>query len=125
MRKNIIAVIALILASAFGFLQFGSGTAFAQPAATAQQQGDPAVQTAQSSYPQAQTRPARMIQYFFGTVEKKNGKFVLSTVGKTYKLNRQSKVAKYNRKQVEVIGTLASNMKTIHIQKIKPIKKSS
>jgi Protein of unknown function (DUF5818) len=128
MKRTILTTMALALALPFGLVQIASGTVFAQNTPAMQQQRQDPQQPAtqgQSQYPQVQGKQARELQYFIGTIEKHQGKFVLATSTKTYKLDSQSKAANYNGKQVQVMGTLAMNGNMIHIKQIKTFKASS
>ncbi len=121
MKRTILTTMVFALALPFGLVQIASGTASAQNTPATQQ---PAMQ-GQSQYPKVQGKQARELQYFIGTIEKHQGKFVLATSTKTHKLDSQSKAANYSGKQVQVMGTLAMNGNMIHIKQIKRFKASS
>jgi len=77
-------------------------------------------QTAQP--PASQTQPgsdatAGESQSFSGTVVKAGDKYVLQDAsGKTYDIDHQDEVKKYEGKQVRVKGTLDPDGKTIHLK---------
>lgn len=74
----------------------------------------PAGQTA----PDAQAQSAAGDgQSFSGTVAKSGDKFVLQDAsGKTYDVDRQEELKKYEGKQVRIKGTLDPDGKTIHVK---------
>ena len=56
-------------------------------------------------------------QTFSGTVAKSGDKFVLQDAsGKTYDVDRQEELKKYEGKQVRIKGTLDPDGKTIHVK---------
>lgn len=96
-----------------------------QPSATPEQtQPTPAPsQTpdeANKPAPQAQTPSAQPsgTQSFSGTIVKVGDKYVLQeeATGKTYDIDHQDEVQKFEGKRVKVNGTLDASGKTIHVQ---------
>ena len=128
-------VTALTMAAAFGLALFGTGTVFAaqqgqynQPNQQQQGQQYPGTEPRQqppSKYPQARGPSSnRAEEFFIGTIQKKSGKYVLSSAGQTYRLDKQSEAKSFHHQRVQVKGTLALNGKTIHVQQITPLKNS-
>ncbi|HEX5411326.1 MAG TPA: DUF5818 domain-containing protein [Terriglobia bacterium] len=122
---------ALTMAAAFGLVQFGAGTASAaQQGQYNQQQGQQYPGTEPRQQPPSKTpqmhgpSSSRTEQFFIGTIQKKNGKYVLSSAGQTYKLDQQSAAKNFKNQRVQVKGTLAMNGNTIHVQQIAPLKNS-
>jgi hypothetical protein len=69
------------------------------------------------SGPDAQAQSASDGQTFSGTVSKSGDKFVLQDAsGKTYDVDRQEELKKYEGKQVRIKGTLDPDGKTIHVK---------
>jgi Protein of unknown function (DUF5818) len=67
--------------------------------------------------PDAQAQSASDGQTFSGTVAKSGDKFVLQDAGgKTYDVDRQEELKKYEGKQVRIKGTLDPDGKTIHVK---------
>lgn len=120
MRKLTLSAIALGTAAFFAVVQFASPAAFAQPAAAAQMG-----QTQQSQHVQLPGKnPAnaaiyKHAQIFMGTISKQNGHYVLTAGQFTYKLNEQSKLAKYKGEQVQITGKLNPKTNKVHVLKIK------
>ena len=86
----------------------------AQPPAGQAQPGQP---PAGQSGSDAQSQSAGDSQSFSGTVVKSGDKFVLQDAsGKTYDIDHQDEVKKYEGKQVRVKGTLDPDGKTIHLK---------
>ena len=88
----------------------------AQPSQTPSQPPDQANQPAPDSQkPSAQPTGA---QSFTGTIVKANDKYVLQeeASGKTYNIDHQDEVQKFDGKRVKVHGTLDESGKTIHLQ---------
>ena len=123
------------MAAAFGLTPFGTGTAFAaqqgqynQPNQQQQGQQYPGTESRRqppSKSPQMQGPSSSQAEEFFiGTIQKKSGKYVLSSAGQTYKLDQQSAAKNFKNQRVQVKGTLAMNGKTIHVQQITPLKNS-
>ena len=101
--------------------QPGTPPSAQQPGATdpsqspSQQPGaqPPAGQTS----PDAQAQSAGDGQTFSGTVSKSGDKYVLQDAsGKTYDVDRQEELKKYEGKQVRIKGTLDPDGKTIHVK---------
>lgn len=116
MKNFVVSGIALVVASFFAMIQFGSPTAFARPM--------PAAQMGQSQQGQVQTKnqakPAyRNAQIYLGTVTKQNGQYVLKAGTFTYKLSDQSQAKKYEGKEVQITGKLNPKTNKINVQKIK------
>ena len=87
--------------------QTGQGQT-AQPPAGQAQPGQP---------PAGSEATAGESQSFSGTVVKAGDKYVLQDAsGKTYDIDHQDEVKKYEGKQVRVKGTLDSDGKTIHLK---------
>jgi hypothetical protein len=80
--------------------------------------------TSPSQPPAGQTAPDAQAQSaagdgqsFSGTVAKSGDKFVLQDAsGKTYDVDRQEELKKYEGKQVRIKGTLDPDGKTIHVK---------
>lgn len=67
--------------------------------------------------PDAQAQSASDGQTFSGTVSKSGDKYVLQDAsGKTYDVDRQEELKKYEGKQVRIKGTLDPDGKTIHVK---------
>jgi uncharacterized protein YdeI (BOF family) len=67
--------------------------------------------------PDAQSQSAGDTQTFSGTVAKSGDKYVLQDAsGKTYDVDRQEELKKYDGKQVRIKGTLDPDGKTIHVK---------
>jgi len=65
----------------------------------------------------AQAQSASEGQTFSGTVAKAGDKYVLQDAsGKTYDVDRQEELKKYEGKQVRIKGTLDADGKTIHVK---------
>jgi uncharacterized protein YdeI (BOF family) len=65
----------------------------------------------------AQAQSASDGQSFSGTVAKSGDKYVLQDAsGKTYDVDRQEELKKYEGKQVRIKGTLDPDGKTIHVK---------
>src|SRR5712691_9970064 len=94
-----------------------------QPAAQppAQQQQQPGQTPDQSQQPapnaQNQTPSPDQSQTFAGTIVKSGDKYVLQDAsGKTYEVEPQTDMKKYEGKQVRIMGTLDADGKTIHVK---------
>ena len=93
--------------------QTGQGQT-AQPPAGQTQPGQP---PAGSSGSDSASQSAGESQSFSGTVVKAGDKYVLQDAsGKTYDIDHQDEVKKYEGKQVRVKGTLDADGKTIHLK---------
>jgi uncharacterized protein YdeI (BOF family) len=67
--------------------------------------------------PSDQASPSGSSQSFSGTVTKSGDKYVLQDAsGKTYDVDRQEELKKYEGKQVRIQGTLDPDGKTIHVK---------
>jgi hemolysin activation/secretion protein len=65
----------------------------------------------------AQAQPPDDSQTFSGTIAKSGDKYVLQDAsGKTYDVDHQAEVKKFEGKQVRIKGTLDPDGKTIHIK---------
>ena len=70
-----------------------------------------------SPSPSDQASPSDNSQTFSGTVAKSGDKYVLQDAsGKTYDVDRQEELKKYEGKQVRIKGTLDPDGKTIHVK---------
>ena len=90
-------------------------------APTSQQQQQPDQSQQQPSQPPAgnepQAQPPDDSQTFSGTIAKSGDKYVLQDAsGKTYDVDHQAEVKKFEGKQVRIKGTLDPDGKTIHIK---------
>ena len=93
--------------------QTGQGQT-AQPPAGQAQPGQPPAGTSGSD---AASQSAGESQSFSGTVVKSGDKYVLQDAsGKTYDIDHQDEVKKYEGKQVRVKGMLDPDGKTIHLK---------
>jgi outer membrane biosynthesis protein TonB len=93
----------------------------AQPSATPEQaQPSQTPDEATKPAPEAKTPSAQPTgtQSFSGTIVKAGDKYVLQddASGKTYDLDHQAEVQKYEGKKVKVNGTLDASGKMIHVQ---------
>ena len=80
-----------------------------QPGQTAPPAGQPGAD--------AQAQSSADGQSFSGTVSKSGDKYVLQDAsGKTYDVDRQEELKKYEGKQVRIKGTLDPDGKTIHVK---------
>ena len=101
--------------------QPGTPPSSQQPGATDPSQSSPSQPGAQppagQAGPDAQAQSAGDGQTFSGTVSKSGDKFVLQDAsGKTYDVDRQEELKKYEGKQVRIKGTLDPDGKTIHVK---------
>jgi hypothetical protein len=84
------------------------------------QQQEPSQQQPPSRQAPDQTQPdtqGSQDQTFVGTITKSGDKFVLQdTSGKTWDIDHQELVKKFEGKQVRVTGTLDADGKTIHMK---------
>jgi hypothetical protein len=101
--------------------QPGTPPSSQQPGATDPSQSSPSQPGAQppagQTGPDAQAQSASDGQTFSGTVSKSGDKFVLQDAsGKTYDVDRQEELKKYEGKQVRIKGTLDPDGKTIHVK---------
>jgi hypothetical protein len=102
--------------------QPGTPPSSQQPGATDPAQSSPSQQPgaqppAGQAGPDAQAQSASDGQTFSGTVSKSGDKFVLQDAsGKTYDVDRQEELKKYEGKQVRIKGTLDPDGKTIHVK---------
>ena len=101
--------------------QPGTPPSSQQPGATDPAQSSPSQPGAQppagQAGPDAQAQSASDGQTFSGTVSKSGDKFVLQDAsGKTYDVDRQEELKKYEGKQVRIKGTLDPDGKTIHVK---------
>jgi uncharacterized protein DUF5818 len=90
-----------------------------QPSQPGQQPGaaQPGQPPAGQSSPDAQAGSSSDSQTFSGTVSKSGDKYVLQDAsGKTYDVDRQEELKKYEGKQVRIKGTLDPDGKTIHVK---------
>ena len=94
-----------------------------QPGATDPSQSSPGQQPGASQPPagapgaDSQAQSASDGQTFSGTVSKSGDKYVLQDAsGKTYDVDRQEELKKYEGKQVRIKGTLDPDGKTIHVK---------
>lgn len=89
----------------------------AQPSTPEQAQPSQTPDDAKKPAPESQMSNAQT-QSFSGTIVKTGDKYVLQddASGKTYDLDHQSAVQKYEGKKVKVNGTLDANGKLIHVQ---------
>lgn len=113
MRKLILMLTALMFAGFVGLAQIGVGSAFAQP-------NPPA--TPQFGRKQNQMGPAagakKAIRTFQGTIEKRNGQYVLEAGGATYHLSTPATAKQFLGKNVTVKGTLNVATDTIRVLSI-------
>jgi hypothetical protein len=91
------------------------------PNAPTSQQQQPDQSQQQPSQPPAgsdpQAQPPDDSQTFSGTIAKSGEKYVLQDAsGKTYDVDHQAEVKKFEGKQVRIKGTLDPDGKTIHIK---------
>jgi hypothetical protein len=103
--------------------QPGTPPSSQQPGATDPSQSSPSQQPGASqppagqAGPDAQAQSASEGQTFSGTVSKSGDKYVLQDAsGKTYDVDRQEELKKYEGKQVRIKGTLDPDGKTIHVK---------
>jgi Protein of unknown function (DUF5818) len=103
--------------------QPGTPPSSQQPGATDPSQSSPSQQPGASQPPagqpgaDAQAQSASDGQTFSGTVSKSGDKYVLQDAsGKTYDVDRQEELKKYEGKQVRIKGTLDPDGKTIHVK---------
>jgi hypothetical protein len=101
--------------------QPGTPPSSQQPGATDPSQSSPSQPGAQppagQAGPDAQAQSASDGQTFSGTVSKSGDKYVLQDAsGKTYDVDRQEELKKYEGKQVRIKGTLDPDGKTIHVK---------
>ena len=103
--------------------QPGTPPSSQQPGATDPSQSSPSQQPGASQPPAGQPGPDAQAQSagdgqtFSGTVAKSGDKFVLQDAsGKTYDVDRQEELKKYEGKQVRIKGTLDPDGKTIHVK---------
>lgn len=100
-----------------GMVLAGSPLNAQQPS---QQQQDPSQQQPPTRQAPDQTQPdaqGTQDQTFVGTVVKSGDKFVLQdTAGKSWDIDHQELVKKFEGKQVRVTGTLDADGKTIHMK---------
>lgn len=122
MKKITFGGLALLVATFFGMVQFGSLTAFARSTPVGQMGQTHQAQDVQLASKQAGMAPYNKAQVFLGTIAKQNGHYVLTVGQMTYKLTDQAKVKRYKGEQVQITGKL--NPKTNKIT-VKKIKKSS
>ena len=88
----------------------------AQPGQSQPGQAQPGQAPAGQS-PSDQASPSSGSQSFSGTVAKSGEKYVLQDAsGKTYYVDRQEDLKKYEGKQVRIQGTLDPDGKTIHVK---------
>lgn len=74
-------------------------------------------QTQPGQAPSDQAAPAGSTQSFSGRVTKSGDKYVLQDAsGKSYDVDRQEELKKYEGKQVRIQGTLDPDGKTIHVK---------
>jgi hypothetical protein len=106
-----------------GQSQPGTPPSSQQPGATDPSQSSPSQQPGASQPPagqpgsDAQAQSASDGQTFSGTVSKSGDKYVLQDAsGKTYDVDRQEELKKYEGKQVRIKGTLDPDGKTIHVK---------
>ena len=137
----ILGTLALALAAAPLFAQQPDANAPSSSSPSAQQPGQPPSsqpgqtpgqaqpgqtpdQTSPSQPPAGQSSPDAQAQSssdsgqtFSGTVAKSGDKYVLQDAsGKTYDVDRQEELKKYDGKQVRIKGTLDPDGKTIHVK---------
>ena len=108
---SVISPITLGLLAGLGLsgMQLNAQQSEPQPAPPPSQQ-----QTAPDAQGQSQQTQA---QTFAGTIVKSGDKFVLQDAsGKTYDVDRQEELKKYEGKQVRIKGTLDPDGKTIHVK---------
>jgi len=80
-------------------------------------QAQPSQPPAGQSGADAQGQSSDNSQSFSGTVAKSGDKYVLQDAsGKTYDVDRQEELKKYEGKQVRIKGTLDPDGKTIHVK---------
>lgn len=122
MRKLTLGGMALVLTTFFGIMQFGPPAVFARPSAVEKigqtQSGQHVRLPSQSQYQMARKQSKRAHLYV-GTITKKNGHYVLSEGGFSYKLSNQTQAMKDYGKEVEVSGKLNPKTNKIKIKKIK------
>ncbi len=106
-----------------GQSQPGTPPSSQQPGATDPSQSSPGQQPGATQPPagqspsDAQAQSASDGQTFSGTVSKSGDKYVLQDAsGKTYDVDRQEELKKYEGKQVRIKGTLDPDGKTIHVK---------
>ena len=107
-----------------GQSQPGTPPSSQQPGATDPSQSSPSQQpgaaqppAGSQGAPDAQQQSSGSDQSFSGTVSKSGDKFVLQDAsGKTYDVDRQEELKKYEGKQVRIKGTLDPDGKTIHVK---------
>jgi cytoskeletal protein RodZ len=93
-----------------------------QPASTPEQAAPPSQTPDEAKKPapdsQMPNAQATGTQSFSGTIVKTGDKYMLQddATGKSYDLDHQSEVQKYEGKKVKVNGTLDANGKMIHVQ---------
>lgn len=85
---------------------------------SSQQQQDPSQQQPPARQAPDQTQSdAQGSQTFVGTIVKSGDKFILQdTAGKSWDIDHQDLVKKFEGKQVRVTGTLDADGKTIHMK---------
>lgn len=122
MRKLTLSGMVLALAAFFGIMQYGSPTAFARSSAVAQmgqtQTGQHVQLPGKSQYHMARKQSKR-VHLYVGTITKKNGHYVLTDGGFSYKLSNQAQAMKDYGKEVEVSGRLNPKTNKIKVKKIK------
>lgn len=103
--------------------QPGTPPSSQQPGATDPSQSSPSQQPGATQPPagqpgsDAQSQSSSEGQSFSGTVAKSGDKYVLQDAsGKTYDVDRQEELKKYEGKQVRIKGTLDPDGKTIHVK---------
>ena len=103
--------------------QPGTPPSSQQPGATDPSQSSPSQQPGATQPPagqpgsDAQSQSSSDGQSFSGTVAKSGDKYVLQDAsGKTYDVDRQEELKKYEGKQVRIKGTLDPDGKTIHVK---------
>ncbi len=117
MRKLNLTLTALMFAAFVGLAQIGVGSAFAQPGAVASPQfGRKQPQAGQMG---PATGAKQSVQTFQGTIEQKNGQYVLDAGGVTYHLSDQATAKQFSGKIVTVKGTLSATTNTIQVLSIK------
>ena len=97
--------------------QPGTPPSSQQPGQTDPNQPSTSQPPAGQSGADASAQPSADGQSFSGTVAKSGDKYVLQDAsGKTYDVDRQEELKKYEGKQVRIKGTLDPDGKTIHVK---------
>ena len=118
MRKSLTSPWLLLPSTLLMGIVVTTGSLIAQQQPSQQQeptqQQPPSKQAPDPAQPDAQ---ASQDQTFVGTIAKSGDKFVLQdTSGKTWDIDHQDLVKKFEGKQVRVTGTLDADGKTIHMK---------